>query len=588
MDGLPIPIIFHPLSNQSITGDFLVDKAYLQPAASDAKFGDLTGGVVGLDLRDPRSDRVGGFFEPGIGLTSFGLEGPITKKARFYIGLRRSYYEIFFRIISAAAPDLNLDFATAPFFQDQQVILQVDPVDGLQLTAGYLGSTDGIRLLEPEDEDDGSQDLLFDLNTNLHRFFVRLDAEAPFGLKNRAQIALTFWGTSFNFANIISSSEKHTTLHIADDVMIPVQPWLDVNAGVLGEVDWVSISEDAPAAVRENQSAGAGNGLASNISGSAKSTRGWLGGYVGTTFKPTKWLSLTPEFRFDYFGVIDAAVPAFRGRLGVSPIKQVRFSLAGGRYVQAPARSELSSVSGNPDLGPEGAWHVNLGVQLIPGPFLDIDVQGYLKTLDDQVVSENSAADFSTLATLGEEDGEEDPTNGLSNSGIGRIWGMEVFARFAFLRGGAFSGWFSYSLSWAQRKDFPDEDWRWFQYDRRHALSVLLQVKLPGEVQIGARWQLQSGAPKTPINGATFYADAGAFVPEYGGLYSERGRPYHQLDLRIDKRIRKDDHVADIFIDILNLYAATTDDFLLYSFDFEESAAFTAIPSFNFGVRVEF
>ena len=63
-------------------------------------------------------------------------------------------------------------------------------------------------------------------------------------------------------------------------------------------------------------------------------------------------------------------------------------------------------------------------MQLIPGPFLDIDVQGYLKTLDDQVVSENSAADFSTLATLGDEDGEEDPTNGLSNSGIGRIWGM--------------------------------------------------------------------------------------------------------------------------------------------------------------------
>jgi len=588
LDGLPIPIIFHPLSNQSITGDFLVDRAYLQPAATDAKFGDLTGGVVGVDLRDPRSDRVGGFFEPGFGLTSFGLEGPITKKSRFYFGIRRSYYEVFFRIIAAAAPELNLDFATAPFFQDQQVILQVDPVEALRLTLGYLGTTDGIRLLAPEDEDDGTQDLVFDLNTNLHRFFVRLDGEAPFGLENRAQIALTFWGTSFNFANIISSSERHTTLHIADDVEIPVLPWLEVNAGILGEVDWVRISEDAPPAARENQSPGSGAGLEDNISGSARNTRGWVGGYVGGTFKPVKWLSLTPEFRFDYFGSIDTSVPAFRGRLGVQPVKQVRVSVAGGRYVQAPARSEISPVSGNPDLGPEGAWHVNLGVQLIPGPFLDVDIQGYLKTLDDQVVSSVSAADFANLATLGDEEREDDPTNGLSNSGIGRIWGMEVFARFAFLRGGAFSGWLSYSLSWAQRKDFPDEDWRWFQYDRRHALSVLVQVKLPGEVQIGARWQFQSGSPRTPIEGSTYYADAGAFVPVYGGLYSERGKPYHQLDIRIDKRIRKKDHVADVFIDILNVYAATTDDFLLYSFDYLESASFTAIPSFNFGVRVEF
>jgi hypothetical protein len=565
-----------------------VDRAYLQPAAADARFGDLTGGVVGIELRDPRSDRVGGFFEPGVGLTSFALEGPITQKARFYVGLRRSYYEIFFRIIAAAAPELNLDFATAPFFQDQQVILQVDPSDAVRMTAGYLGSNDGIRLLTPEDEDDGSQDLIFDLDTNLHRFFVRVDAKAPFGLKNRAHVALTFWGTSFNFANILSSSEKHTTLQIADDVHIPVQPWLDVDAGFLGQVDWVRITEDVPPAIRENQSPGGSGGLASNLSGSARDTRGSIGAYLGASFKPTKWLTLTPEFRFDYFGVIDAAVPAFRGRLGIQPVKQVRISLAGGRYVQAPSRGELSPVSGNPDLGPEGAWHMNLGFQLIPAPFLDIDVQGYFKNLDDQVVSENSAVDFSSLATLGEEDDEDDPTHGLSNSGIGRIWGMEVFARFAFLRGGAFSGWLSYSLSWAQRKDFEGENWRWFQHDRRHALSILFQVKLPGEVQIGARWQFQSGAPKTPITGATFYADAGVFAPHYGGLYTDRGRPYHQLDLRLDKRIRQKDHTADVFIDILNIYAATTDDFVLYSFDYRESASFTAIPSFNIGVRIEF
>ena len=587
LDGLPVPIIFHSISNFSITGDYLVDEAFLKPAATEARYGDLTGGVVGLDLRSPRNDRVGGFLDPGIGLFAFALEGPITKKSRFYVGLRRSNFELLFGAIFAAA---NIDFAVAPYFQDQQIILEADPTDWLTLSLGYIGTLDGIKLLDDEPDEDDPDPLIFSLLTDMHRIRLKADMEAPFGLTNKAQAALTFWGTEFRFTDVINITDKHTTVHVVDDVFVPIFPWLELNGGALLEVDSLDQTRITPIVVREDGGARDTIGSEEPLSGRQDEVRTWVGGYIGATLKPHSTVSITPEVRFDYFSSIDEIVPQVRGRIGLQPIDQLRFSVAGGRYVQSPSLEELNETTGNPELGAEGAWHVNGGVKITPGPWLTVDVQGYYKHLDNQVVTSNQASSFSGFADFSGlvEDEEEDPTHGLSNSGAGRIYGMELFARFGFLRGVGITGWLGYSLSWAERKDFADEDWRWFQHDRRHAVTALIQLALPGEVSFGARFQYQTGAPTTPIDDSTYYADAGFWVPEYGGLYTARGKPFHQLDLRLGKIVRHPKHKDEIYIDVQNIYASTNGDFAIPSYDYREEFAFTNIPSINFGVRVEF
>ena len=60
------------------------------------------------------------------------------------------------------------------------------------------------------------------------------------------------------------------------------------------------------------------------------------------------------------------------------------------------------------------------------------------------------------------------------------------------------------------------------------------------------------------------------------------------LDLRLDKKIRQKSHTAEIFIDITNVYAAVTGDFVFYSYDYSEELTFQSFPSINVGVRVEF
>jgi TonB family protein len=594
LDGLPVPIIFHTLSAFSITGDYLIDKAFLKPAASEARYGDLTGGVVGLDLRSPRKDRVGGYIDPGLGQASFALEGPIREKSRFYVGLRRSYYDLLINLVMPK--DSPVEFATAPYFQDQQVILEADVAPWITLGVGYIGTLDGLKMLGGVDDDPDAEEEEEEepweirMLTDMHRIYLRGDMRGPNGLTNRLTPALTFWGTEFEFTDAFQFRDRHTVFHLVDDLHAPLLKWLTLDAGVILEVDRLTQWRDTPAFTREDAgpSAGLGN---DNLTGRQVDTRVWLGGYISAPIKPHERLTIAPEFRLDWFQAIGEVVPQVRGRIGYSPIDEVRLSLAGGRYAQSPSYEELNAISGNPELGHEGAWHVNLGVQVAPGPWLDIDLQGYAKFLDNQTVTENEAGtSFMGFADLGgfATDDEEDPTHGLSNSGIGRIWGMELFARFGVLRTVGITGWLGYSLSWAQRRDFEGEEWRWFQHDRRHAITALLQVALPGEFSIGARFQFQSGAPKTPIEDSIYYADWGSFIPVYGDLYSARGVPYHQLDIRIDKKFRKEKHTVEIYLDIQNVYAARSADFDIPSYDYREEFGFQMIPAINFAVRVEF
>ena len=590
MDGLPVPILLHSISNKTITGDYILDNAYLRPAAPEARFGDLTGGVLGVDLRGPREDRIGGFIDVGIGESGAAIEGPITKKSRFYVGVRRTYYDLFIKLFFPG--DSRLQLTTAPFAQDQQAILEADVTDWLTAHISYIGTLDGIKVIDSGDEDEQERGL-FDTRTDMHRFTVRGDFELgrERKIKNRAGVALTLWGTSFNALDIFSRSERHTTIHVFDDLRMPILPWLGLDAGFLVEIDGIRLSENLPFLGREDTGPTTNTGQEDNLVGSDSNWRGWVGGYVGLPITPIEQVTFAPEFRVDWRSDLSQVMPQVRGRVGLQPTEWMRISLAGGRYLQSPSQEELSAISGNPDLKAEGAWHVNLGVNLQPGTFLNIDLQGYAKFLDNQTVSSNTNADAAGFADLGFDFGDtddDDPTHGLSNSGIGRIWGAELFTRWNLFPGGRLVGWLGYGLSWAQRKDFEDEEWRWFANDRRHQLTAVLQVKLPGEVTIGGRWQIQSGSPTTPVEKATYYADINTFVPTYAGLYSARNKPYHQLDLRIDKKMRKLTHMVEFFLEVTDVYAAQTGDFVFYSFDYEEELAFQGIPSVNVGARVEF
>ena len=586
LDGLPSPILIHSVGTESVLPDYAVETALLAPAAASARYGDLIGAVLGLGLRSPRSDRIGGFLQPGFSMASGAIEGPITKKSRFYIGFRRSYYEAIFALFFPR--DAVVDFATVPLLQDQQVVLETDLLDWMTLQFAYLGTLDAINILSRED-DDGRQEQVFSRNTILNRFQLELEMRGPRGAVHVTKPAISFWNTRFEIGERIDDKDSHTTFHLLDYYEGPLLPWLKLSTGAMLEIDYSNRVSRVPQFAREDTGPSTTIEEEQFNQGQEKVTRIWHSGWVSAEFKPVKVLRLTPEVRFDGFGAVEEFAAQPRLRLAVDPTSWLTVSLAGGRYHQLPSLQELNAISGNPDLQTERAWHINAAIDLQPGPWLDVNIQGYAKFLDNMVVQDLPQAEFADLIQgVGSAESTEDPTHGLSNQGIGRIYGAEIFLRYAFFAGIGFNGWVGYSLSWSERKDFEEEEWRWFASDRRHQLTVLMQLTFPGEVSLGARWLVQSGRPRTPVDSAIFFADSGSYLPVYGELYGERTMPYHQLDLRLDKKVRRPTHIVNFFIEATNVYYAKTDDLSIPSYDYRESAGFSLIPQVDFGFRLEF
>ena len=71
------------------------------------------------------------------------------------------------------------------------------------------------------------------------------------GIRNRFHPAVTFWGTSFSFAETFHMSDRHTTFHLADDLELPLTKWLEVDAGLLLEVDKQTVASRLPERVRD-------------------------------------------------------------------------------------------------------------------------------------------------------------------------------------------------------------------------------------------------------------------------------------------------------------------------------------------------
>ena len=90
-------------------------------------------------------------------------------------------------------------------------------------------------------------------------------------------------------------------------------------------------------------------------------------------------------------------------------------------------------------------------------------------------------------------------------------------------------GWLSYTYSKTSVLN-SSGNWEKTNFDQPHVLNAVASYKPGGGWELGARFQLASGRPTTPVIGATFDADCGCYTPVRGPLRSVRiPEPFDQL-----------------------------------------------------------
>ena len=150
----------------------------------------------------------------------------------------------------------------------------------------------------------------------------------------------------------------------------------------------------------------------------------------------------------------------------------------------------------------EHGYHYGLGYEWRPDHLWSIDSEIYYVDRYNLVVY--------TDAAVMNADGTYSYLN-FDNLGKSHSYGFEAIIKREISP--HLYGWLSYTYSRARQQDAPGDAWIPTAFDEPHVLNAVASWKPGAGFELGARFQLASGRPDTPVIGATYDADLGEYIP---------------------------------------------------------------------------
>lgn len=571
LDGHEIPLLFHFGGLTSTFNSDLIRDVRFYPGVYSVRYGHKMGGIVDVRSRPGDSSGAHGYVDADFYDAGLLAEGPV-KSFSYTASVRRSYADA---IIEAAVPEDLVQFTIAPRYYDYQMSYGGPIGTGMTGSIMAFGSDDKLAFIL-EQPPGREVEFAGNFNSNLyfHRILGKWDWDIGPSVRNEFSAAAGPDRVLFRFANDLSHLDLRIwNFSLRDELRIQPAQWITLYPGLnlvwgRGDYDarfpWIPREDDPqqghdPITIRE---------AAGVLSGSAVSP------YLEAMVRPTERFSLTPGVRLDRYSI--------QGQSPVSPRMTSRYQLfkplaikAGAGLVhQPPEPQDTAAGVGQPDLGVQRAAQYAAGIDVeLPGGW-EADLQGFYKNLSRLVVRK-AGTDITNY----------DPSS-LENGGAGRIVGSELYLSWKGPRGFA---WCSYTVSRSERKDHPGDEYRLFNFDQTHVLTLVGTVSLTDKWDVGARFRYSTGRPETPFVDSIFDADRDRYIPIPGPLYSVRIPPFHQLDIRIDRRWRFNTWVLTSYLDVQNVYYQKNPEGFSYNYDYSKRQEVTGLPIFpSFGIRAEY
>lgn len=355
-----------------------------------------------------------------------------------------------------------------------------------------------------------------------------------------------------------------------------------------------------------------------------------------------------PGARYDYVDYSKQGVFGPRGLLSYkfdNIGRGMTLFFGGGDYFRFPFFSQqISQESGNPNVRFEKARKYGGGIEQqitdeysVKGELFKQEFSNLI--VDDTFISQPYGLNPDKSQWLSKPIVTNRALN-YSNRGDGWSHGFELFLKKSNKPGSKdWFGWVSYTWSQSFRNDnrlvllgdeknrlltsdeqrlraqFPNSKETIYEFDVTHLLSVVYGWRINEQYQVGGRWFYRTAFPYTPVIGD----DGGQFtnpsngIPIFNPKYSDnpysadyvnsrREKPYHRLDIRIDRFLNYEWGYMNLYFEVLNVYAreniltrsfdstrpfsatnpsATGDFFLLRNGGFKS-------PFFNIGMEVRF
>jgi len=650
VDDLPIAYPYHLIALNSVLQNEFINNIDVYTGSYPARYGDATGGVIAIYTPD-NVEKFGGLTTFSLWSSSALFQSPVFDNQGYYIiGARVSYLD---QTLASFIPD---NVTLIPKYQDAQVKYKFNLTKEQSLYFYLIGSKDsfvakvkddplGDPLQEPPPDLIGlraavNRDFIttairhvyqpssiFYSETTLLYYTKRIYLDASVG-----NISAKFTRTEGYGALKNESSFEIIKDHLTLETGIELRNFIYKNKGqTVRQIDPLNPS---PNPYKTNPPD------FEKVPVNDSSISPFNNAYLLFIIK-TPWIELLPGLRYEYFSLNKQEVVDPRATFAIPITKEFKLIGGGGIYHRLPNGNQYSPTSGNPYLRFEKANHSSFGFEYKQESWT-FRLEGFKQYFDDLVVGDP----YITTPVKINQDPDirkriEEPIlyNAplyFSNKGDGYSYGVEVFLKKDKPpeKKGLY-GWISYTHSVSKRRDhihrltdqeketvLSANERRLLQYydnskeyssdfDRRHIVNVILGWKINREYQLGLRWRYSTSTPYTEIigddGGITKNNGRPIFEPKYSDtINTVRLKPYHRLDLRLDKFLNYEWGYANVYLELINAYIRDNPG----GFAFDKSVPYSninpqianefgnleitrkdtriRIPLFNVGIEVKF
>ena len=544
MDGVEIHNPYRLFGLTSAFNPETVEDFQLTAGGFGPQFGDRLSSILQVENRAGTTKRAfAGSFAAALTDANAILEGrlPGEMKGSWLVSGRRTYYDL----VASRFTDSKL-----PAFADVQSKVQ------WELRPGQRLSLFALRSRESTDAqfDRSSSNSTFGLTDTSRNDLVSLSFFSTIGTRVSSRTTASWYRYSDGLgaqADVRDESKRSNApgdeafgraklafsrdigvrdLSLRQQVAIRVSDRHALDVG--GELHalrtswgWV-INGDRNESEANGSSTRGGTGLPSLLDSRQDSQR--LGLWVSDKYDATSRLTLEPGLRLDWSSLAQETViaPRLSAVLAVTP--NLRLRAAGGLYTQSPGYEKLLQsdyfvdLSGTSRLKSERSTHALAAIERDWGPSVTARVEGYYKSFDRLVVGRLETP-TETAARVGLYDypgslawsvpSSPQITSLPVNGGAGRAYGFDLYvSRRASSASDRFTGWASYTWGKADRDAYGLRTP--FEYDRRHAVSLVGTYRLSRSLEAAASARIASGFPYTPAVGLRVAAQS---VPQPNG-----------------------------------------------------------------------
>jgi TonB family protein len=575
VDGTFIPLLYHFGGLSSAVPTELLDKIDFYPGNFSAQFGRVTGGIVDVAMRSPKSDgRYHGMVQIDLIDARALLEGPVplAKGWNFAAAMRRSWVDVWLKPVFTSA---GASVTAAPVYYDWQAYAETKPTDRSSLRLSFFGSDDRLEILT---KDTFEQEPLLTGNIGMHTGFyrglVKYQADLSDQVSVSSSTAIGKNTMEFSLGSLFMTQLIYP-LSNRSEVSWRASRGVTLHGGVDMIFAWYDAVVRAPSPPRAGEPDPGPFATRPPLSLAVTGTAFRPAAYTELELVPHRRVKLVPGARVDYAKDTKGwdLSPRFNARyLLVEEFPKTTLKGGYGLFQRPPEYQESIPPFGSPGLHSVRAVQYSLGFEQDLTRQVETSVEGFYKKLD-QLVSRTPS-----------ENGQYE----YNNLGTGYVVGSEFLVKYK--PDARFFGWLAYTLSRSVRQDGPDQASRLFQWDQTHVLTVLGSYRLGRGWEFGARYRIVSGSLWTPIVGSLYNASSGAYAPiDSPQQFSERLPVFNQLDLRVDKRWNFEAWRLSTYLDVQNVYYAQNVEGYNYNYNYTQRTPITGLPIIpSLGIRGDF